>query len=339
MHLTKLTTAVLFCYSGEYFQINGQYTFHEGGVRPLYGNLYLCAFREYQGRFNGSSYLHRSYLSLNVTNALRSISKTRCQGFSNDSDIGFGQCTPLPFELHTMTKLCICQTDGCNRNFSTCQSSVTTNQVRPAAPSRMIPRPINKIECEDNTLISGYDFVHYTYTTYLMSYLCLTRGVYLSGMGQSVPNSLIDRTLCDTYIRNNTNVCGIQARESSGDSVYIDSIQVSWNGDRKIRMTTENFESIIEEYLNGNSDNPVATTIYRSIVYHGNTSIIVRRLVFDLVGNPLAENSIHCFCWTDHCNTDFETCATGVDYHSTNISFTHSPPMNYSMQSTTGNER
>ncbi|CAF1473614.1 unnamed protein product [Adineta steineri] len=82
------------------------------------------------------------------------------------------------------------------------------------------------------------------------------------------------------------------------------------------RYITENYvEEVVAQFSVDNYSDD--STYYVNTIYEGSTNVILRHDAYDLVGNPLQSPVIMCFCSTDVCNIDFETCATGINYNST----------------------
>ncbi|CAF3631193.1 unnamed protein product [Rotaria sp. Silwood1] len=159
----------------------------------LVANSEYCVYQFFS---NGSS-LRTLYDYMRVTNIYKTIAQ-RCTGFSNTIDVGFGFCSPLEFELFDISILCICATDMCNKNFTSCQSSVT-NQLQinsaPSVLSSMVP--------ELNTPISCYDSSDSLNT----SFYCA-----------NVASPYIDIQKCNEYTMNNT-ANGTTTPIPTGDSV------------------------------------------------------------------------------------------------------------------------
>ena len=103
-----------------------------------------------------------------------------------------------------------------------------------------------------------------------------------------------------------------------------------WFGNHRIRYTAEEYgNSIISSlfevpyytYFNDASDFYVTTQLFES-----STSVVIRRNVYDGVGNLLDVGTLSCFCTADYCNSDFETCAAGINYNRTDSTSTSTSP-------------
>jgi hypothetical protein len=312
------------CYTGEYVKIDNMFAPSRSGVRLAnHRQIRVCAFREDTGTWNGSNYLHRTYMANATADSFSHMARTRCQGFSNNSDLGFGSCRPLPFELYNTTTLCICATDFCNRDLITCQQAVANRTSSQIVSPALFPVLTSPIRCYDNTIVATYFNV---YVQRNVSYVCVNPnpvGWYLT----PIPTRLIDQTMCEDYAKANAVLCGVgelvtQYYYSSGFGIG----NLFWPSPRKIRYTAEDYTHGIVAaftdatlyYVDSNDGNGFSVT---TGFFESSTSVVIRRNVYDAVGNLLHVRSLFCFCTTDDCNSDFETCAAGINYNTTN-----SPP-------------
>jgi hypothetical protein len=119
---------------------------------PLVQGNDLCYIEKYTG-IAGDFYIQAGdYL----INSRKQMIINRCTGFSiNQTDIGYGTCTPLPFETYVTKSLCICSTFGCNQNFNTCQAAVNTASPRPSPLPPMVNTFTQIILCQET------NFAHY----------------------------------------------------------------------------------------------------------------------------------------------------------------------------------
>ena len=343
---TTVSPTSLACYVGEYVRVEGIYATNYNAVWRTNDSLTrLCAFQEDQGVFNASDFLHRTYTASSITNILRQMVHTRCQGFSNTSDLGYGSCTPQSFELYTSTSLCICATDFCNRDFATCQQSVISSNALPTLVPQVVPLLTTPGSCYENTLWNQW----YPYsTTQNVSSTCIPSYQY-SFRGSSywyIPNKLIDQTMCETYTRANSVLCAVDA------SVATNYYNGNGNGymivssPHMIRYTAEDYIGKLLAPLNVDSGqyNNNNTFVYGSntpnvvnTIYEGSTNVVIRHNTYDLVGNLLGISTLTCFCSTDNCNVDFDTCASGINYNSTSSSTIGSTLSTTTGSSTIGN--
>ncbi|CAF0898185.1 unnamed protein product [Rotaria sordida] len=230
-----------------------------------------CEYCVYQFFSNGSS--SRSlYDYTTVTNIYKSIAK-RCTGFSNITDIGFGFCSPLQFELFDISILCICATNMCNMDFPSCQSSVNNQLKTNSAPpllSSMIP--------ELNRSISCYDSSNSLNTT---SYCFNFASPY------------IDIEKCNEYTINNTLVC-----------MY----QMSTDGPFLSALTRDTYKY----YLSGALSRVYQFNQESSITLSYNetsSSFYINYLFLYRDGNnTISLNMERCFCTENYCNYNLTTC-------------------------------
>ncbi|CAF3725638.1 unnamed protein product [Adineta steineri] len=225
----------------------------------------------YQYFYNGSSSTVL-YDYMEITNIYRSISK-RCTGFSDTTDIGFGFCSPLEYELFDISILCICATNMCNMNLTTCKSSVTNQLQTNSAPSvldSMIPEIITPISCFDET----YDFNASSFCYYLAS-------------------PYIDIEKCNEYTMNNTVLCMFDVIDGqtspmaitidysayylSGALFRVNQFNRDWTSTLSYKETPGSFD------INFN-----VTQLYN------NTNITIVRQ--------------RCFCVENYCNNNITTC-------------------------------
>ncbi|CAF2784883.1 unnamed protein product [Rotaria sp. Silwood2] len=225
----------------------------------------------YQSFSNGSS-LKTLYDFMRVTNTYK-ITTERCTGFSNTVDIGFGLCLPLQFELFDISILCICATNMCNMNFTSCQSSVT-NQLQinsaPSVLSSMVP--------ELNTQISCYDSAD----SYKTSFYCA-----------NFASPYIDIQKCNDYTMKNTLVCMYQT-SSEGEfflAVTVDIYKYYLSG-ALYRVYQFNQESSTTLAYNETSSSFYINYILRYLDGNKTVSLNIQR----------------CFCTQSYCNYNLTTC-------------------------------
>ncbi|CAF4486104.1 unnamed protein product, partial [Didymodactylos carnosus] len=135
---------------------------------------------------------------------------------------------------------------------------------------------------------------------------------------------------CDTYFKSNSAMCGVkyQPSEVFGSSTAL-----------QLRLTAEEYVyTIINAFISNNqypsqysdTQDYFSAVGISSTVYEGQNNTVFRIEQRDIVGN-LQQFWYWCFCTTDYCNTDFTTCATGINYNST--STTPSQPIIYPQNS------
>jgi hypothetical protein len=84
--------------------------------------LCIIKFFNISSSTDGRSFIRHDCVQ--KSNSLRRVSQ-RCTGFSNMIYIGYGVCSPLAYETFDVYTLCICATDFCNTNLTSCRQSVT----------------------------------------------------------------------------------------------------------------------------------------------------------------------------------------------------------------------
>ena len=100
------------------------------GESDPFTNCEYCVYEFFNNGTDSTMYRDCIYL----TNTYRLVTQ-RCSGFTRDSDVGYGACSPLPFEYFDIDLLCICATDHCNENFTTCKRSVDSNPKPTVMPT------------------------------------------------------------------------------------------------------------------------------------------------------------------------------------------------------------
>jgi hypothetical protein len=174
-------------------------------------NFTNCDYCVYESYSNGSSSII-IFDCIQITNTYKIISN-QCNGFTNQRDIGYGICTPPPFDYSDISILCICATNMCNMDFTGCQSSVDyqikTNTVPSLLPS-IISDLSKSISCFDTFYSNEQNSMNIS--EYCVNY----------------PSPFINLTECNQYVLNNTVLClYIFADDNYGTySLTIDSYQM-----------------------------------------------------------------------------------------------------------------
>ena len=105
----------------------------------------------YGGSTSNDSSLIR-YHCAHQLNSFRRKSR-RCTGFSNQTDLGYGVCSPLNYETFDVNVLCICGTDLCNENINQCRQSVVNQQSSLPSPlPSIVPQLNQSINCSQSIL-------------------------------------------------------------------------------------------------------------------------------------------------------------------------------------------
>ncbi len=200
--------------------------------------------------------------------------------FSTTMDIGYGNCTPYYYQTATSIQLCICSTNNCTVNYSTCQASV--NQALSSPPPLLpvlLPSLTNTITCQD----LGVNMSAANNITPPMYSDC-------SSLNFLVPT---DISKCYIYTPNHTVIC----------AVFYDPIQGIYG---QMALIEGDYEGLIYELMQ--SLTMVALNSSDYYQYQTSTSVAV---IFP--GGPGSSNTGWCFCTTNNCNVDFTTCTNGMN--------------------------
>ncbi len=241
-----------------------------------YGNWVTnCEYCVYQYFYNGSS--STSYYDyMDTTNIYKTISQ-RCQGFSDKTDIGYGICSPLSFELFDISIFCICATNMCNMNLTTCRTSVSNQLESNSAPSvlsSIIPELVTPITCVDTT---------YQITDSLnASFYCAV-----------LASPYIDIEKCNEYVANNTVLCMVTITDGDELSIAIPTDFSKYYLDGALgRINTFNRD-------------PTKTLWYNET----SASFYLNYNVTTINGNvSQTTHTQRCFCAEDNCNMDLTSC-------------------------------
>lgn len=234
-----------------------------------------CEYCVYQYFYNGSTSTS-TYDYMETANIYRTMSR-RCQGFSDKTDIGYGICSPLPFELFDISILCICATNMCNVNLTTCQTSVSnqlnSNSVPSVLPSIM-PELVTPVACVDQTTPITDTLNGSFYCTVLAA-------------------PYIDIEKCNQYARNNAALCMISVANNTQLTIAIPTDFTKLYLDAALgRVKTFNRDSSKTLWYNETS---------ASFFLNYNVTTI----------NGSETRTIHtqrCFCAQDDCNKDLTSC-------------------------------
>ncbi len=214
-----------------------------------------------------------SYDCIYLTNSYRLVTK-RCQGFTNTSDIGYGLCSRLSFEYFDMDLLCICATDLCNENLTTCQQSVDSNPNLPSLPSPipLLTKPSSRITCQDTPL----GILNSTY-------YCVR---------DSTP--YINMTECEEYVRNHTVLC-----------MYLESDHGNYL--TVVAVPDEDYEYVLADQIQLMQQMAVKSNVEqfynetKNAFYVHWKAILANRDNYTMIYNK-------CFCLTNNCNMNLTTC-------------------------------
>ncbi|CAF1628262.1 unnamed protein product, partial [Adineta ricciae] len=144
----------------------------------------FCVIRVYNGTIGTSTTVVPVYSGLRYTNTFFRYLEQACSGYQMYSDTtANGTCnSPSSFETFSSMRFCICATDSCNKNISTCEAS-NFNLGDALVPDSFIP--------------SLYAFVPCNHT-YNSSIICTEQ-------------PFINASLCDDYVKKNSVLCAISS--------------------------------------------------------------------------------------------------------------------------------
>ncbi len=192
--------------------------------------------------------------------------------------IGYGTCNPFPYQTFTST-LCICSTDNCNTDYTTCVASVQANQSPPPSftPSILIPSINTAISCQ--TSIQGT-----TYTNYATIYSLLT-----------MTNLIYNITGLLGYPSSVSAACVLLYNVQTGDYFNFPTIYEGYSILSVIALYLKDM-NLFENYAESSTSVAIQ---YESAYIFTATSI----------SNLQYFSQILCVCITNNCNIDLASCA------------------------------
>ncbi|CAF3413726.1 unnamed protein product [Rotaria socialis] len=113
----------------------------------------FCAIRIYRNQSGTPDIASAVYNGLRYMNTLHPLTEKGCTATVATSSVDTGAwfCEgKLPYETYTYVDLCICATDNCNQNLTSCQNSVINTTNMPALTDFM-PNLTSIIPCNDTT--------------------------------------------------------------------------------------------------------------------------------------------------------------------------------------------
>lgn len=269
--------------------------YDQGLPRPVYLYTSYCVI--YEGRNTSNGTITYQYFILNQRFPLNPayqvhggniepkqygwirMSRIRCSGFSNLTDIGFGPCAPLPYEIFaigTFPVLCICDTMDCNMNMSACQASVISrSSSSPPAPlSPLLASFSTPITCVGDTASTN---------------LILANSFCLRVQGMLPPTN---GSACLRYLLNHTVLCrGIHVVNGTGFYPPVRS-----------GFAFEDYDSNFDDWW----------LVHRYFYSVG----LMNMIIYEGAGNMafiIPSFYIVCYCTANNCNVDLNTCASGLN--------------------------
>ncbi|CAF3912478.1 unnamed protein product [Rotaria magnacalcarata] len=116
-------------------------------------NFQFCAIRIYQSQNESSNISSAVYNGLRYINTFRRLTEKACNVTVTRSlaDTGAWICDgTLPYETYTSMDLCVCATDNCNENLTSCQNSAN-NTADMLASTEFMPNLTSIISCNDTS--------------------------------------------------------------------------------------------------------------------------------------------------------------------------------------------
>ncbi|CAF1425874.1 unnamed protein product [Adineta ricciae] len=211
---------------------------------------------------------------IQITNTYKSFAE-RCNGFSNQTDIGYGNCSPLSYETFNTSILCICATNLCNHDLDSCRFSVqnqTQSNSAPVSLPALLPRLQTSISCV-NSLFSQTDTVNTTY------YCANSHSPY------------INLTACIEYYRANTVLC-VLILQGNG------TLAVGLSEDEYRLILLANIQNI--HYFDQYSGVSVAYNQSSSYFY------VIYKQIIDSSNETYIQQV--CFCAQDNCTSNMTSC-------------------------------
>ncbi|CAF1107998.1 unnamed protein product [Didymodactylos carnosus] len=223
---------------------------------------------------NGITIIYTDMAAINYANEYRDMSINRC-GFSSSMDIGYGSCTPRPYDLASSIILCICSTDYCSESLSTCQTSVIQARSSP-------PTPLPIVYPTLTSTVSWYDNTYTAANTSRFS--CGSHDNLTLLFSQNFP---VNITACNIYVQTHTILCNYW--DIGG---YID--QGALFDDMAIVVQRNYARSLV-------------SGVFWAVnsIYEGTTNI------WGFTAIPFSSGLRLCLCGTNNCNRN-GTCQAGT---------------------------
>jgi hypothetical protein len=239
----------------------------------------LCLIEFFNdGSIGADSSIFR-YHCVHKSNGFRRVS-ARCHGFDNHTDIGYGICTPLPYETFDIHSLCICASHECNNNFTSCRESVDGHRRRDEGPPP--PLPLIYRQLEDNVNCSFLD--NEPKANVSMESCALDSSPFID----------VDR--CRSYFSETIVLCQHQSVTPGNDSL-------------STALSIDNYEQVLDDVLDGieRLQQRMAPVVYN------------RTQQTFYIALPLESNTVfyqRCYCTVDQCNFNISSCLEAGDLSS-----------------------
>lgn len=235
-----------------------------------------CEYCVYEFFTNGTD-MTISHDCIYLTNTYRLVTE-RCAGFNSGVDVGYGPCSPLPFEYFDIDLLCICATDRCNENFTTCKQSVDSNPRLPALPT---PIP---------TLTTSSSLITCTDTP-----LGLLNSTYYC-VRDSTP--YINLTQCEEFVRSHTVMC-----------MYLES--ENGNYLTLVALPDEDYEYVLADQIQTMQRMAVKANVLQEF-NETNGAFYIRWNETSVGVDNATIISNRCYCLANNCNLNLTACLQSV---------------------------
>ncbi|CAF2838321.1 unnamed protein product [Rotaria sp. Silwood2] len=234
----------------------------------LFTNCEYCVYEFFNNGTDSTIYYDCIYL----TNSYRVVTQ-RCTGFTNRSDVGYGLCSKLPFEYFDIDLLCICATDLCNENFTTCKQSVDANPNIPplSSPVPLLTKESSVITCEDTPL-----------GTLNSTYYCVRDSTPYINMAQ-----------CEEYVQNHTVLC-----------MYLENDNETYL--TLVAVPDEDYEYVLANQIQLMQEMAVKSNVEQYYNETRNTFYIQWQEALEDYNYTIIYNK--CYCTTNDCNVNLTTC-------------------------------
>ncbi|CAF1357939.1 unnamed protein product [Rotaria sordida] len=234
----------------------------------LFTNCEYCVYEFFSNGTDSTIYYDCIYL----TNSYRRVTQ-RCTGFSDRSDIGYGLCSKLPFEYFDIDLLCICATDLCNENFTTCRQSVDANPNLPSLSSSipLLIKESSSITCQD-TPVGILNSTYY----------CVR---------DSTP--YINMTQCEEYVQNHTVLC-MYLESNNGNYLTL------------VALPDEDYEYVLVDQIQFIQKMAVQSNVKQYYNETPNTFYIQWKETLEDNNYTIIYNK--CYCMTNDCNVNLTAC-------------------------------
>ena len=248
---------------------------------------------------NGTTVSTKLASALIGYNYLKQYVAGRCssgQFWPSSTPIGYGTCTQLPYETYSLT-LCICSTNNCNADYSTCVASVQATQSSPPPPLPSgVPELTNRISCyqgyQGSTYMDMFNGVGWLYNEYTPFNMSAARA----------------------YQSSHAVACLLNVNTQTGDWYQSALMYEEYSGILYV-ILSEKILNISSMY----AESATSVSLQGTSYYYTNASLY-------WISNTFTQ--LTCFCTTNNCNQNSSTCAIGLNV---SVSSTSNTP-----QATTG---